>query len=119
MQQNILVYADLQKLGRPIFMGNLFVEQIRGKEIFSFEYTKNWLKSKFAQVLDPDLQLYSGKQYIDTLQKSNFGLFLDSSPDRWGRVLMQRREAQQAQTEDRDILFCWVRIISSLQGMGV
>ena len=26
-------------------------------------------------------------------RESNFGLFLDSSPDRWGRFLMQRREA--------------------------
>ncbi|MGB3222768.1 MAG: HipA domain-containing protein, partial [Desulforhopalus sp.] len=33
----------------------------------------------------------------------NFGLFLDSSPDRWGRVLMQRREAQQARAEERNV----------------
>ena len=33
----------------------------------------------------------------------NFELFLDSSPDRWGRVLMQRREAQQAKADKRDV----------------
>lgn len=101
MQQNILVYADWQELGKPIFMGNLFAEQIRGKEIFSFEYDKTWLRGKYAQVLDPDLQLFTGKQYLDTQQKSNFGLFLDSSPDRWGRILMRRREAALARIENR------------------
>jgi serine/threonine-protein kinase HipA len=33
--------------------------------------------------------------------KENFGLFLDSAPDRWGRVLMRRREAHQAREERR------------------
>jgi len=34
-------------------------------------------------------------------EQINFGLFLDSSPDRWGRVLMRRREAQLARSERR------------------
>ena len=33
--------------------------------------------------------------------RENFGLFLDSSPDRWGRVLLQRREAQLARAQSR------------------
>ena len=36
-----------------------------------------------------------------TDNKPNFGLFLDSSPDRWGQVLMRRREAALARTEER------------------
>ncbi|MFT5206571.1 MAG: serine/threonine-protein kinase HipA, partial [Candidatus Omnitrophota bacterium] len=74
----------------------------RGKEVFSFEYDKAWLKSSYAQSLDPDLSLFSGPQYARD-DHPNFGLFLDSSPDRWGRVLMQRREVQQAQSESRDV----------------
>ena len=65
-------------------------------------YDKTWLQSPHLQELDPDLRLFPGPQYaregID-----NFGIFLDSSPDRWGRVLMQRREAQQAQADARDV----------------
>ncbi len=34
-------------------------------------------------------------------EKINFGIFLDSSPDRWGRVLMRRREALIARMENR------------------
>ena len=33
--------------------------------------------------------------------RANFGIFLDSSPDRWGRVLMQKRENMRARHEGR------------------
>ena len=33
--------------------------------------------------------------------KSNFGVFLDSCPDRWGRVLMDRREADLWQKKEK------------------
>lgn len=82
-------------------MGTLHAELLRGKEIFSFDYHPNWLETKQAQVLNPDLQLYRGKQFLSDSSKSNFGLFLDSSPDRWGRVLMRRREAALARSEGR------------------
>jgi len=32
---------------------------------------------------------------------ASFGIFLDSCPDRWGRLLMTRREAQRARAEGR------------------
>lgn len=68
--------------------------------MFSFEYDEVWLKSGNAQILDPDLQLFSGPQYLGE-KKGNFGIFLDSSPDRWGRVLMKKQEAFLARQEDR------------------
>jgi serine/threonine-protein kinase HipA len=97
---NILVYADWTELGKPFLMGTLSATHIKGREVFSFAYDKTWLASKFVQYLDPDLQLYTGPQYLST-EKKNFGLFLDSSPDRWGRVLMDRREAILAKKENR------------------
>lgn len=98
-QRSILVYADWVSLGKPIRMGTLHAAQIKGREVFSFEYDHDWLQSG-SQPLDPDLQLYSGPQYLQE-GKSNFGIFLDSSPDRWGRVLMDRREALLARQEER------------------
>jgi serine/threonine-protein kinase HipA len=86
------------------------------KRIFSFEYADEWLKSGFSQMIDPDLQLYSGA-YYQRDDKPNFGVFLDSCPDRWGRVLMQRREAAIAKQEDRaaknywNQIFYWVYMI--------
>jgi serine/threonine-protein kinase HipA len=51
-------------------------------------------------VIDPNLRLVRGQQYAPT-ERDNFGLFLDSSPDRWGRVLLQRREARYAKEQNR------------------
>ncbi len=41
--KKILVYADWQELNGTTFMGILQAELIRGKEVFSFEYSKEWL----------------------------------------------------------------------------
>ena len=98
--RTIYVYADWKALNSPRIMGVLRAEQVRGNEVFSFEYDKSWLDSGVRSVLDPDLMLYSGPQYA-TEEKINFGIFLDSSPDRWGRVLMRRREAVMAKLENR------------------
>lgn len=101
LKRDIYVYADWEGLKDPLLMGKLYSELLRGKEIFSFEYSPEWLKSGQAQLLDPDLQLFSGLQYLNDNSKLNFGLFLDSSPDRWGRILMRRREAAMARSENR------------------
>lgn len=100
--KEILVYADWKELSNPKLMGTLSAEYTRGNEIFSFCYEQSWLDSGVAQELDPDLKLYTGPQYLKE-DKPNFGLFLDSSPDRWGRVLMKRREAILAREEERKI----------------
>ena len=98
-RKEILVYAHWDGIEDPFLMGNLYATPSRGKEIFSFEYDKGWLQSDYAQIIDPDLQLFEGAQYLND-EKSNFGIFLDSSPDRWGRVLMMRKEAAKARKED-------------------
>ncbi len=98
--RKILVYADWIGIEKPQLMGRLSAVISRGKEVFSFEYSKSWLESDFSMTLDPDLQLFSGPQYLRDA-KYNFGLFLDSSPDRWGRMLMRRKEAILARNEAR------------------
>lgn len=98
--KQIIVYADWIELEGIKRVGTLQAEQIRGKEIFSFSYHGEWLESGMAIRLDPDLGLFAGPQYSRD-DKPNFGLFMDSSPDRWGRVLMERREALIARNEGR------------------
>ena len=98
----IWVYADWDFLEEAQLMGWLTSQRLRGKEIFSFEYTEYWLNTDNPILsLDPHLGFYKGKQYLPE-EKNNFGIFLDSSPDRWGRLLMRRREAWQAKNEHRD-----------------
>lgn len=82
-------------------MGLLRASEARGKEVFAFEYDREWLRRESFRDLDPDLQLYEGPLYLDSADRPNFGLFLDSSPGRWGRLLMRRREAVRARAEGR------------------
>lgn len=94
------VYADWSGLEGPRLMGTMDASIVRGKEIFSFEYHPDWLRdSRHTLFLDPDLQLVEGRQYSN--REAPFGLFLDSVPDRWGRLLIDRREAYGARQEGR------------------
>ena len=99
-KKEILVYANWEVFKDPVLMGILSATPAKGKEVFSFEYTKEWLQYGSRSMIDPDLQLYSGR-YFPRDEKMNFGVFLDSCPDRWGRVLMDRRETVLARKEKR------------------
>ena len=101
-EQKIWVYADWQFLEETQLIGFLTAQLLRGKEIFSFEYAEAWINRQNPILfLDPHLGFYKGKQYLPE-EKNSFGIFLDSSPDRWGRLLMRRREASQAKEQGRD-----------------
>jgi serine/threonine-protein kinase HipA len=100
-QRQIEVHAHWTGLTEPVLVGILNASPARGKEIFSFAYHDEWLNSNYAQAIDPALQLFAG-QWHAPIKQENFGVFLDSSPDRWGRFLMNRREAQLAREEKRD-----------------
>ena len=93
-KQDIYIYAHWKGLEEPQLMGVLSALYAKGKKAFSFEYDKDWLKTKEQMLLDPDIQFYSGPQYPNN--KENFGVFLDSMPDTWGRTLMKRRPSQEA-----------------------
>ena len=98
--RTIFVYENWSA-SAPVIMGYMYVESLRGKEACSFEYAPEWLKKcRGVTFLDPDLQLYQGRQYAP-MDRTMFGLFGDSCPDRWGRLLMRRREAILASREGR------------------
>lgn len=73
-----------------------------------FHYERDWLKDPRAFALDPDLSL-DEHPFFPKPELGNFGIFLDSSPDRWGQTLMKRREALQAKDEKRPLrtLYAW------------
>jgi len=98
--KTIYVYWDDAQTVSPLPVGRLYADAIRGKEVFSFEFDASWLKQSVCRHLDPDLQLFSGPQYVSD-KKPNFGVFTDSCPDRWGRVLIERRESVRAKEEKR------------------
>ena len=100
LPETVSVFADLERFERPAPMGSLRHQTSRPGDIFAFEYDKTWLEQPEAVTFDPDLALVKGPQY-PAPDRRNFGIFLDSSPDRWGRVLMQRRENMRARREGR------------------
>lgn len=91
---------DWREIASPLLLGILHCEVTRGKEIFSFEASAEWAAHPCHAKLDPDFSDYGGIQYPSG-SKQNFGLFLDSSPDRWGRLLIKRREAVMSRIENR------------------
>ena len=98
-QKTIYVYDDFSADG-PMIMGVLYFSVIKGGETYSFEYDKGWLRKTGAKyALDPDLMPYAGRQYPSG--KNIFGLFADASPDRWGQMLMNKRERILASKEGR------------------
>jgi serine/threonine-protein kinase HipA len=74
-----------------------------------FQYDEDWLAQQdIAFAIDPRLTLDAGS-FFPKPETGNFGIFLDSSPDRWGQTLMRRREALQAKDEKRvaRTLYSW------------
>lgn len=96
----IYVYENW-KSNTPTLIGTLYMDGGRGKQVVSFEYYEDWLNDLTNNIsLDPDLKMYRGRQYTSA-NKLMFGVFEDSCPDRWGRLLMKRREAIIAKREGR------------------
>lgn len=63
-----------------------------------FAYEPIWLKHAHSFPLDPELDLFAGDFFPGN---SNFGVFMDSCPDRWGQILMKQREIVEAKEEGR------------------
>jgi len=97
---DILVYAQWKGMDQPQKMGVLSAQISRGHQAWSFSYEKEWLRTQSQLLLDPDIEWFNGPQYAPD-EKPNFGLFLDSMPDRWGKTLMQKRATMQANETDK------------------
>jgi len=100
-KKDILVYAHWLGLNEPKAIGMLTVQMARGKTAFNFTYDHTWLNQKEQFLLDPDINWFKGTQH--PTNKENFGVFLDSMPDTWGRTLMKKRAAQQALETGKEI----------------
>ena len=96
MEREILVSIDL--LGTPVLVGRLWWRTRKGRESASFEYDRGWLEHLERFALDPALALTPGPFHTGP-GRSLFGAIGDSTPDRWGRLLMRRGERRRAQRE--------------------
>lgn len=99
-RQQIEVVLDADFVRDPCTIGTLFHTFAHGRGVLSFAYEKAWVKRPDAFSIDPDLALHTHESYPSD-SSGAFRIFLDSAPDRWGRVLMDRREILQARAEGR------------------
>jgi serine/threonine-protein kinase HipA len=88
------VWLDDAQFGSLVNIGRLH----RSGQAVRFEYSPTWLNNGLAFPLDPELGLSDGNFFP---RDSNFGIFLDSCPDRWGQLLMKRRELIEARQQAR------------------
>jgi len=93
MDTGPLVYMDLD--GRPVLVGRLWARTRKGRDSASFEYDEEWLGRTDRFALEPALELGAGPFHTPA-GRAMFGAIGDSAPDRWGRVLMRRRDAPYA-----------------------
>lgn len=101
-RRNLEVWLDASEIHQALFrIGTLYPHDARTDLPPSFAYDAGWLDAPCRFELDPQLPLVGGEQHPSKTRW--FGVFLDVAPDRWGRVLMERREALAAKDEGRAI----------------
>jgi len=96
--RSVWVYVDLH--GTPIIAGRLWTRVRHGRESATFEYADSWREMEERFALDPALTVGSGPHHTPA-GKALFSALGDSSPDRWGRTLITRRERADARAEGR------------------
>lgn len=93
------VWLDAPPLCPPVQVGWISRLPGRAGDSVGFAYTDLWLDGAMGIApfaLDPSLPLLDGLQFAPGSAGEVTAAFQDCSPDRWGRLLMDRREAARA-----------------------
>ena len=70
------------------YIGDIFIEEIRTEEIFSFSFSNEYLQKDKKPLIDPELFPFSGRQYSN---RKIFGFIEDMIPDRFGKLLITKK----------------------------
>ncbi len=108
MSNELEVWLDVDFLDGPVRVGTL----AHDRGTVRFGYAVPWLCHPLRFALDLDLSLGEGA-YFPKPEQGNFRIFDDSAPDRWGQMLIRRREALAAIDEGRPprTLYAWDYLI--------
>ena len=98
-RDEVIVHLDASDLGAPRALGSLRRARKGTVVDVAFSYDSSWLAADDSFDVDPGLGRYEGDQR--TRHGGLHGIFSDTAPDRWGRLLLERREAQAARREGR------------------
>jgi serine/threonine-protein kinase HipA len=99
LPDSVGVFLDAAELGPRRRIGTLRQVGRRANTPVMFAYDRNWVQDPAFFLIDPAHQPHGGDQLPP--DGGMAGIFTDTSPDRWGRMLLERREADQAVAEGR------------------
>jgi serine/threonine-protein kinase HipA len=99
LPERVGVFLDAVELGPRRRIGSLRQVGRRPNAPVSFAYDQDWVQDPAFFLIDPSHQPYGGDQIPP--DGGLAGIFTDTSPDRWGRMLLERREAEQAAAAGR------------------
>ncbi len=100
LPDEVAVELDAANLGGPVRLGRLRRVPSPSGAVVAFSYDEAWLARRDAFVIDPAHGPYPGDQY-PRAGDGIAAIFSDAAPDRWGRTLLERREAARAREEGR------------------
>src|SRR5260370_34227268 len=108
VRDSLQVWLDADFLTDNLQIGTL----THDRGAIRFAYDPSWLQHPLSFAIDPDLSLGDGVCHPKPDQ-GNFRVFDDSAPERWGQMLMKRREALSAKDEGRAprTLYAWDYLI--------
>jgi serine/threonine-protein kinase HipA len=96
------IWADWDGLPEAISVGTVRLVRKGQTRIPRFQFSDPWLARQDFRMLDPHLRL-SRESQVPSTGRSSFGFLTDSTPNRWGRRLLQKHEVQLAQIEKRPV----------------
>ena len=99
------VIASFDWMDKEEKVGTLGHEYLRGSDVFSFEFDKNWLKTFPKIDFGQDLRPYTGVQY--SRDNHIFSCFSDALPDRWVRRLIDLRTSLETEGKASCTLSDW------------
>lgn len=101
MPEEVSVELDDAMFASSMDVGALSRQRGGSATVCRFVYSEAWLSQlRQAFSLDPELPLFPGEMF-PAKPRGLFGIFRDTAPDRWGRVLMERREGLDAARDGR------------------
>lgn len=100
--ERVEVWLDDELAGdESACVGELWVSAARGRPVTRFRYDPLWLsRGAGGFAIDPELPLGEG-DFFPVSGRTLHGALRDTTPDLWGRRLMDRRERDDASVESR------------------
>lgn len=89
----------VQIAGEDVPAGRLWSHRRKRIESETFSYSSEYLARGDAYALDPLLSLVSGQQQTP-VGRDIFGAFSDCAPDRWGKMLINRRNRKRGENDE-------------------